>query len=102
MSQRKKRPSTEGGQDKELKRKRVGINVYIPIHKLDIGEDKEIDKKTGKIYTQEEVTTLLQKQERAFRTLLEEKLREQFNMFNQFYINNIFKEYEKNDFNYIN
>jgi hypothetical protein len=55
-----------------------------------------------KLYTQQDVTTLLGKQEQTFRLLLEEKLREQFNMFNQLYIDNIFKEYNANDHSYIN
>ena len=100
MSSRKRRTSAENAYDKEPKKKRLGINVYIPINKLNITE--EIDTSTVKTYSQEEVTALLKKQENVFRSLLEEKLREQFNMFNQFYINNIFKEYEKTDLTYIN
>ena len=38
------------------------------------------------LYREEEVTALLNNQEQIFRTILEEKLREQFNMFNQMYI----------------
>ena len=57
---------------------------------------------TNKIYTQEEVDIMLCKQEQLFRTILEEKLREQFNVFNQIYIDNIFKDYQKTDFSYIN
>ena len=44
---------------------------------------------------------LQNKQQKDFRSILEEKLKEQFLIFNQFYINNIFKEYEKNEFSYI-
>ena len=57
---------------------------------------------TNKIYTQEEVDAMLCKQEQLFRTILEEKLREQFNVFNQIYIDNIFKDYQKTDVSYIN
>lgn len=55
-----------------------------------------------RVYTQAEVTALMQNQEQIFRTILEEKLREQFNLFNQMYIDNIFKEYKNADLSYIN
>ena len=55
-----------------------------------------------KLYTQEEVTALLTRQEQSFRAILEEKLKEQFNMFNQLYIDTIFKEYNRADVSYIN
>jgi hypothetical protein len=117
MSLRKKRTSTECGFEKESKRKRIGINVYIPINKLNISDDSLASsssassscsasssscKKEEKIYTQEEVSYLLTKQELTFRSLLEEKLREQFNIFNQLYIDNIFKEYKQTEVPYIN
>ena len=112
MSLRKKRTSTECGFEKESKRKRIGINVYIPINKLNISDDSLASsscsasssccKKEEKIYTQEEVSYLLTKQELPFRSLLEEKLREQFNIFNQLYIDNIFKEYKQTEVPYIN
>ena len=53
-------------------------------------------------FSQEEVTALLHNQEQIFREILEEKLREQFNMFNQMYIDTIFKEYKNTDVSYIN
>ena len=62
----------------------------------------EANTNTNKIYTQEEVDIMLCKQEQLFRTILEEKLREQFNVFNQIYIDNIFKDYQKTDVSYIN
>lgn len=55
-----------------------------------------------RMYTQGEVNSLLQEQEQIFRRLLEEKLREQYNMFNQHYIENIFKDYQHTDVSYIN
>jgi len=114
MSVRKKR-SVNDTPDKSVKRHRItskGVNFYIPLHKLNLNDANNIDKNINKndetstvtaekIYTQTEVTELLNKQQKDFRSLLEEKLQEQFVMFNQFYINNIFKEYEKNDFSYI-
>ena len=53
-------------------------------------------------FTEEEVTALLHNQEQIFRAILEEKLREQFNMFNQMYIDTIFKDYKNTDVSYIN
>jgi hypothetical protein len=110
MSLKKKRASTD--YDKEIKRKRIGhkgINMYIPIHNLKLSEDKEENVcfsenvcSNEKIYTQLEVTSLLSKQEQLFKSILEEKLREQFNIFNQLYVNNIFKEYKHSEFSYIN
>ncbi len=119
------------------------MNVYIPIHRLDLGcknevqynknevqrdyknevqynknevqRDKsevqseynnetmtEIAPSTDKVYKQIEVTALLERQEQQFRIILEEKLREQFNAFNQLYIDNVFKEYKAQDLSYIN
>ena len=54
------------------------------------------------LYREEEVTALLHNQEQNFRAILEEKLREQFNMFNQMYIDTIFKDYKNTDVSYIN
>jgi hypothetical protein len=62
--------------------------------------DKHISDKIS--YTKAEVTALLNKQEQTFRILLDEKLKEQFNVFNQLYINNVFKEYNSVDLSYIN
>ena len=96
-----KRKNLQETDEKHLKRKRVSntdINVYIPLHTLHLTEDTNTKEKT---YTQAEVTELLNKQQSDFRSLLEEKLQEQFVLFNQFYINNIFKEYAKNEFSYI-
>jgi hypothetical protein len=88
--------------DKSAKKHRIatkGANFYIPLNKLDLSEaTSAVEEKT---YSQTEVTAILAKQQQEFRSLLEDKLREQFLMFNQFYINNIFKEYEKNDCSYI-
>jgi hypothetical protein len=105
MSLRKRKNSSET-LDKQVKKVRRGINFYIPLHKLNLSNDiKNDDENDGsseeKTYTQTEVTALLNKQQSDFRKILEEKLKEQFLMFNQFYINNIFKEYEKNEFSYI-
>ena len=81
MSLRKRRSSSEGIMEKEFKRKKVGINLYIPLHKLNLSDEKKEATNSSlneaKIYTQEEVTTLLHKQEQAFRALLDEKLREE-------------------------
>ena len=62
--------------------------------------DKHISDKLS--YTKAEVIALLNKQEQTFRILLDEKLKEQFNVFNQLYINNVFKEYNSVDLSYIN
>jgi hypothetical protein len=48
------------------------------------------------------IAALLNKQEQVFRAILEEKLREQFNIFNQLYIDTIFKDYKNTDLSYIN
>lgn len=97
----RKRKNVNEVTDKQVKRHRntsKNINFYIPLHKLNLSGDTSTVEKT---YTQAEVTELLQKQQEDFRTLLADKLQEQFLMFNQFYINNIFKEYDKNEFSYI-
>jgi hypothetical protein len=106
MSFRKRKDVTDT-KGKHAKKHRIssgGINFYIPLHKLDLSEEKNetsSEAEAVKIYTQKEVTTLLAKQQKDFKSLLEEKLKEQYLMFNQFYINNIFKEYDKNEFSYI-
>jgi hypothetical protein len=149
MSCNRKRSNTS--EDRSSKRKRL-INVYIPIHRLDLGCKNEVQRdyknevqrdyknevqrdyknevqrdknevqrdnieshseydnetiteialNTDKVYKQIEVTALLERQEQQFRIILEEKLREQFNAFNQLYIDNVFKEYKAQDFSYIN
>ena len=106
MSFRKRKDFNET-RDKHTKKHRIssgGINFYIPLHKLDLSEEKNetlTEAESVKIYTQKEVTALLAKQQKDFKSLLEEKLKEQYLMFNQFYINNIFNEYDKNEFSYI-
>lgn len=111
MSLRKRKNSSETS-NKQVKKVRRNINFYIPLNKLNLssdindinGDNDDIKNDTfseEKTYTQSEVTALLNKQQKDFRSILEEKLKEQFLMFNQFYINNIFKEYEKNEFSYI-
>ena len=111
MSLRKRKNSSETS-NKQVKKLRRNINFYIPLNKLNLssdindinGDNDDIKNDTSseeKTYTQTEVTALLNKQQKDFRSILEEKLKEQFLMFNQFYINNIFKEYEKNEFSYI-
>jgi hypothetical protein len=107
MSIRKRKDFTES-RVKPSKKHRIssgGINFYIPLHKLDLSDDinktDTLESESEKIYTQKEVTSLLAKQQKEFRSLLEDKLKEQYIMFNQFYINNIFKEYEKDEFSYI-
>ena len=109
MSLRKRKNSSETS-NKQVKKVRRGINFYIPLNKLNLasddinGDTDDIKNDTSseeKTYTQTEVTALLNKQQKDFRSILEEKLKEQFLMFNQFYINNIFKEYDKNEFSYI-
>ena len=105
MSGRKRKDFNET-RGKHAKKHRIssgGINFYIPLHKLDLSEDTTdtLAREAEKTYTQQEVTDLLAKQQKDFRSLLEDKLQEQYLMFNQFYINNIFKEYDKNEFSYI-
>jgi len=111
MSLRKRKNSSETS-NKQVKKVRRNINFYIPLNKLnlesdindisdDIDDIKNDTSSEEKTYTQSEVTALLNKQQKDFRSILEEKLKEQFLMFNQFYINNIFKEYDKNEFSYI-
>jgi hypothetical protein len=108
MSFRKRKDFNET-RDKHSKKHRTsskGINFYIPLHKLHLSaneneNDTSTEKVEEKTYSQKDVTALLAKQQEDFRYLLEEKLKEQYLMFNQFYINNIFKEYEKDDFSYI-
>jgi hypothetical protein len=99
----RKRKDVNDTVDKQSKKHRTvnkGVNLFIPLNKLDLS-DNTSDEPAEKTYSQSEVTALLAKQQQEFRCLLEDKLREQFTMFNQFYINNIFKEYEKNDCSYI-
>lgn len=107
----RKRSCDDTLSNKVYKRTRVaskGINsnnefrVYIPFNKLNLSdkiepENSSHDKTDNKIYTHDEVIKLLSNQEQTFRTLLEEKLREQFNMFNQLYIDNIFKDYNSSN-----
>ena len=109
MSLRKRKNSSETS-NKQVKKVRRNINFYIPLNKLNLSSDinndiiddiKNDTSSEEKTYTQSEVTALLNKQQKDFRSILEEKLKEQFLMFNQFYINNIFKEYDKNEFSYI-
>ena len=100
MATIRKRPLNDESQEKSNRRRRVsankGVNFYINIE-ADTTPLVEEPR-----YTQSEVTALLARQEQAFRQLLEEKLREQFNVFNQLYIDNIFKEYNHVDCSYIN
>ena len=104
MATIRKRPLTDDCQEKSNRRRRIsankGVSFYIPLN-INIDADPATSVEEP-LYTQTEVTALLAKQEQAFRQLLEEKLREQFNVFNQLYIDNIFKEYKHVDFSYIN
>jgi len=104
MATIRKRSLTDDNQEKSNRRRRVspnkGMNFYIPLNiNIEADTTQVVDEPR---YTQSEVTALLAKQEQAFRQLLEEKLREQFNVFNQLYIDNIFKEYNHVDCSYIN
>jgi len=141
MSFRKRKEFTEikSKHSKKHRTSSKGINFYIPLHKLDLSDDTNTNKKftnktvqmqgsssvpepitlhikepvqikepikeevvsSEKTYSQTEVTALLAKQQKDFRSLLEEKLREQFLMFNHFYMNNVFKEYENSECSYI-
>lgn len=89
--------------DRTNKKKRLsskGVNLYIP---LNINIEEETSNHVEEpLYTQTEVMALLAKQEYDFRKILEEKLKEQFNIFNQQYIENIFKDYHNADCSYIN
>jgi hypothetical protein len=116
MSLSRKRSSTndEVSVSKKKRLSGKGVSFYIPIHKLDINcESSSISCPSiscpsissfseEKVYTQKEVTELIEREKEKFKAILEEKLREQFNMFNQIYIENIFKEYKSTDLSYIN
>lgn len=107
MSTTRKRALTDDSSEKSSKKKRLStkeVSFYIPLNlhinnESNAGAEPLVDAPT---FTQTEVTTLLAKQEQYFRQLLEEKLKEQFNMFNQLYIENIFKDYSKLECPYIN
>lgn len=105
MATIRKRSLTDDSQEKSNRRRRVsankGVNFYIPLN-INIEANNSAEVVEEPLYSQTEVTALLAKQEQAFRLLLEEKLREQFNVFNQLYIDNIFKEYHSGDCSYIN
>ena len=78
------------------------VPVPVPVH-VSVPVPVPIPRPLEELkYTQAEVTALLATQEQVFRQLLEDKLKEQFNMFNQLYIDNIFKEYTRIDCSYIN
>lgn len=103
MSTIRKRPLNDDSQEKSIRKRRVsankGVNFYIPLN-INIEADMTTQMEEP-LYTQTEVMALLAKQEQAFRQILEEKLREQFNIFNQHYIENIFNEYHNVDCSYI-
>jgi len=103
MSTIRKRSLNDDIQEKSNRRRRVssnkGVSFYIPVN-INIEADP-IPHVEEPRYTQTEVTALLARQEQAFRQILEEKLREQFNVFNQLYVDNIFKEYNQVDCSYI-
>jgi len=115
---KKKRLSTKSSSSKSSSSKsssskslNKSVNIVIPMHSLELNDihnsspDKEEENDLDlKCYTQSDVNEILQKQENAFRIIIEEKLKEQFNMFNQMYIDNIFKEYNcsNGDASYIN
>jgi hypothetical protein len=107
----RKRPVSDESQERNIRKRRLsnkGVNVFIPVNltpvnlhasvSADLGEEASSSTEEP-TYTQSEVCALLTNQEQAFRLILEEKLREQFNLFNQLYIDNIFREYESS---YIN
>ena len=102
----RKRPVSEDSQERTSRKRRLsnkGVNLFIPVNfhasvSADLGEEASSSAEEP-TYTQSEVCALLTNQEQAFRLILEEKLREQFNLFNQLYIDNIFREYESS---YIN
>ena len=91
----RKRSCEEDNSDTIYKKKRCLIKNSFIYNKNDTSVEE-------KIYTQADVTALLSIQEQSFRIILEEKLKEQFNIFNQLYIDNIFKEYNRADLSYIN
>jgi len=103
MSTIRKRSVNDDNQEKINRRRRIsankGGNYYIPLN-INIEADATLQIEEPR-YTQTEVTALLAKQEQTFRQILEDKLREQYNMFNQHYIDNIFKEYHQGDCSYI-
>jgi len=91
---RKRSSSDESVSNRKRRLSTKGVNIFT----VAVGEDDE----EPALYTHSEVTALLAKQEQDFRRILEEKLREQFNLFNQMYIDNIFREYNHIDCSYIN
>ena len=100
----RKRALADDSTEKSNKKKRLstkGVSFYIPLN-LHINNETSVPVVEETTFTQTEVTALLAKQEHYFRQLLEEKLKEQFNMFNQLYIENIFKEYIRLECPYIN
>lgn len=78
------------------------VNIFIPLNISVENTNVNTEVEEPALYTQSEVTALLAKQEQDFRRILEEKLSEQFNLFNQLYIDNIFREYNHIDCSYIN
>jgi hypothetical protein len=102
----RKRSNTH--EDNFSKKKRTlskSMSFYIPIHSLEIKSEPTSPifcPDQEKLFTQTQVTELLEREKEKFKTILEEKLREQFNIFNQFYVENIFKEYKNTDASYIN
>jgi hypothetical protein len=120
MSYIRKRHFNTDGLDKRNKKRRTsankGVSFYIPLNvniatevtdavpvPVPVPVPVSVPRPLEELkYTQAEVTALLATQEQVFRQLLEDKLKEQFNMFNQLYIDNIFKEYTRIDCSYIN
>jgi hypothetical protein len=108
MSHSYKRTHSEDNNESVRKKKHVSnkqtySNVFVSCKNTTAETLGAVATATAqRMYTQGEVNSLLQEQEQIFRRLLEEKLREQYNMFNQHYIENIFKDYQHTDVSYIN
>lgn len=118
MTTFRKRSLNEDDLDRPAKKRHTsskGFNLYIPFNftahnaahntahntAYNTAYNTALDSITEPTFTQAEVTALLAKQEQTHRQLLEEALREQYNIFNKFYTENLLKTYNKTDCSYI-
>lgn len=103
MTTVRKRSLNDDELDRPTKKRHTAskdVNVYIPFNNTahNTALDATITEPT---FTQTEVTALMAKQEQTHRQLLEEALREQYNIFNKFYTEHLLKTYNKTDCSYI-
>ena len=111
MTTVRKRSLNDDELDRPAKKRHTaskGFNLYIPFNFTthnalhNTAHNTALDAIiTEPTFTQAEVTALLAKQEQTHRQLLEEALREQYNIFNKFYTENLLKTYNKTDCSYI-